>query len=52
MDRRDYVIPDDAKKLAIPALRHRARLRPEAEMDGMTPEDVINKSLTEVTVPK
>ena len=52
MERRDYVIPDDVKKLVIPALRHRARLRPEAEMDGLLPEDVINKALTEVAVPK
>ncbi|MFC1951169.1 AAA family ATPase [Chloroflexota bacterium] len=52
MDRRDYVIPDDVKKLVIPTLRHRSRLRPEAEMEGLTPEDVINKAISEVAVPK
>jgi len=52
MDKREYVIPDDVKKLVIPTLRHRARLRPEAEMDGVIAEDIINKILVEVAVPK
>ena len=52
MDKRDYVIPDDVKRLAIPALKHRMQLRPEAEMNGSTPEELINKTLSEVAVPK
>ena len=39
---RDYVIPDDVKALALPTLRHRVQLRPEAEMEGVTADSVIN----------
>ncbi|MFR9757899.1 AAA family ATPase [Streptomyces sp. TR06-5] len=49
---RDYVIPDDVKALALPALRHRVRLRPEAEMEGVTPDSVIRSVLAHVTVPR
>lgn len=52
LDKREYVIPDDLKRLIVPTLRHRVRLRPEAEMDGVIPEDIINKVLEEVAVPK
>ena len=49
---RDYVIPDDVKRLLIPALTHRLRISAEAEMDNVTPEAVINQIATEVPVPK
>ncbi|MFF5790018.1 AAA family ATPase [Streptomyces sp. NPDC012693] len=49
---RDYVTPDDVKALALPALRHRIHLRPEAEMEGVTPDSVINSILTHVPVPR
>ncbi|MFP3992045.1 MoxR family ATPase [Streptomyces sp. E11-3] len=49
---RDYVIPDDVKALALPALRHRVQLRPEAEMEGVTPDSVINAILANVPVPR
>ncbi|MFJ6700828.1 AAA family ATPase [Streptomyces sp. NPDC091272] len=49
---RDYVIPDDVKALALPALRHRVQLRPEAEMEGVTPDSVITSVLTHVPVPR
>ncbi|MFC1978770.1 AAA family ATPase [Chloroflexota bacterium] len=52
IDKREYVIPDDVKRLVIPTMRHRIRLRPEAEMDGVIPEDIISKVLEEVVVPK
>ncbi|MFC1999051.1 AAA family ATPase [Chloroflexota bacterium] len=52
MSEREYAIPDDVKKLVVPALRHRLHLRPEAEMDGVMPEDILNKILEEVAVPK
>ena len=52
LDKREYVIPDDLKRLIVPTLRHRVRLRPEAEMDGVIPEDIINKVFEEVAVPK
>ncbi|WP_093782058.1 MoxR family ATPase [Streptomyces sp. yr375] len=49
---RDYVIPDDVKALALPTLRHRVQLRPEAEMEGVTADSVITAILTHVPVPR
>ncbi|MEW1692453.1 MoxR family ATPase [Streptomyces sp. NPDC091265] len=49
---RDYVIPDDVKALALPTLRHRIQLRPEAEMEGVTPDSVITAVLAQVPVPR
>lgn len=49
---RDYVIPDDVKALALPTLRHRVQLRPEAEMEGVTTDSVINAILAHVPVPR
>ncbi len=49
---RDYVIPDDVKALARPALRHRLQLRPEAELEGVTPEGVLDGLLSAVPVPR
>ncbi|MFD8840595.1 AAA family ATPase [Streptomyces griseofuscus] len=49
---RDYVIPDDVKALALPTLRHRVQLRPEAEMEGVTADSVINAVLAHVPVPR
>jgi MoxR-like ATPase len=49
---RDYVTPDDVKALARPALRHRVELRPEAELEGVTPEAVLDGVLGSVPVPR
>ncbi|MFF8634287.1 AAA family ATPase [Streptomyces pilosus] len=49
---RDYVTPDDVKALALPTLRHRVQLRPEAEMEGVTADSVINAVLAHVPVPR
>ena len=49
---RDYVIPDDVKALARPTLRHRIQLRPEAELEGVTPEGVLDGVLAAVPVPR
>ncbi|WP_327236371.1 MoxR family ATPase [Streptomyces sp. NBC_01317] len=49
---RDYVIPDDVKALALPTLRHRVHLRPEAEMEGVTADSVITAILAHVPVPR
>lgn len=49
---RNYVIPDDIKALALPVLRHRIQLRPEAEIEGLTPDDVLNRLLEQQTVPR
>lgn len=49
---RDYVLPDDVKKLAPSVLIHRIRVKPEAEMEGVTPKTVVERVLKEVQVPK
>jgi MoxR-like ATPase len=49
---REYVIPDDVKALARPALRHRIQLRPEAELEGATPEGILDGLLSSVPVPR
>jgi len=49
---RDYVIPDDVKALARPALRHRVQLRPEAELEGASADGVLDGVLASVPVPR
>jgi MoxR-like ATPase len=49
---RDYVIPDDVKSAALPVLRHRLVLKPEAELEGLTPDQVLQDLLRTIEVPK
>ena len=49
---RDYVTPDDVKAVAAPVLRHRVILKPEAELDGLRPDDVIHRILGSLPVPR
>ena len=49
---RDYVTPDDVKALALPALRHRVELRPEAELEGVSADAVLDGILASVPVPR
>jgi MoxR-like ATPase len=48
---RNYVSPDDVKALAIPVLAHRIILTPDAEFDGIRPEQIIEQILMEIPVP-
>jgi len=52
LDGRNFVIPDDIKRLAAPVLRHRLILRPEAEIEGVTADRVVESTLAEVEVPR
>ncbi len=52
MDGRDYLLPDDIKAAAIPVLRHRLLLKPEADLEGLTTDQVIQQVLAAVEVPK
>jgi MoxR-like ATPase len=52
MDGRDYVIPDDVKAAARPVLRHRIILKPEADLEGITPDQILDEVLRAVEVPK
>ncbi len=49
---RDFVTPDDARRLAAPVLAHRLNLRPEVEIEGVTVSEVIQNLLTQVPVPR
>jgi MoxR-like ATPase len=49
---RRYVTPDDVKAVARPALRHRIRLRHEAELEGATADSVLDALLATVPTPR
>jgi MoxR-like ATPase len=49
---REYVIPDDVKRLASPALCHRVQLSPGAEIEGLTSQRVIAQILEQVPAPR
>ena len=49
---RDFVIPDDIKELAMPVLRHRVIMRPEAEIEGFGVEQVLQRILDAQVVPR
>jgi MoxR-like ATPase len=51
LDGRDFVTPDDVKAMAVPVLEHRLILRPEFEIEGMTPAETVGKILESVVVP-
>ncbi len=52
MDGRDYVVPEDVRRLSVQVLNHRLILKPEAELEGLTVERVVAKILGEVDCPK
>ena len=49
---RNFVIPDDVKDSALPVLRHRLILQPEAEIDGLTPDGAVGAVVGQVPVPR
>ncbi|MFW9768856.1 MAG: AAA family ATPase [Candidatus Thorarchaeota archaeon] len=52
MHGRDYVVPEDVRRLSVQTLNHRLVLKPEAELEGLTVERVVSKILGEVDCPK
>jgi MoxR-like ATPase len=52
MDGRTYLLPDDVKRAAPPVFRHRLILKPEADLDGLSPDQVTTDLLASVEVPK
>ncbi|MFL6299629.1 MAG: AAA family ATPase [Terriglobales bacterium] len=52
MDGRDYLIPDDLKRAVPPVLRHRMMLKPEAQLEGVTPDQVLTEVIKHVAVPR
>ena len=49
---RDFVTPDDVRVMAVPALAHRIVLRPEFELEALTPAEVIGRIVSEAPVPR
>jgi len=49
---RNFVTPEDVKKLAVAVLSHRIIMKPEAEMSGLTSADVVRQALDAVPVPR
>ena len=52
LDGRDFVTPDDIKKIALPALRHRIALAPDALLEGRKPDDLLTALLNSVAAPR
>ena len=51
IDGRDYVLPDDVKALALPALAHRVILSPQARLRDLAAENVVEEILNKMPVP-
>src|SRR5689334_6415313 len=52
LEGRDYIIPDDVKSSALPVLRHRVMMKPEAELEGLDSDRVLSEIVGSVEVPK
>lgn len=52
MEGRDFVTPDDVKKVTLPAMRHRIVLSPEMELEGIHTDRVLENILTKVEAPR
>ena len=52
VSKRDYVIPDDIKQVAVPALAHRVTLRPELWVRQVSSDEVVTKLLAAVPTPR
>jgi MoxR-like ATPase len=52
MSGRNFVIPDDVKRICLPVLRHRITLQPDAYVEGFTSDDILATVLERVEVPR
>jgi MoxR-like ATPase len=52
LEGRDYVTPDDVKKMALPALRHRIRPAPELELEGRDNDAILKGLLEKIDAPR
>ncbi len=52
MNGRDFVTPDDVKRIALPALRHRIALAPDALLEGRTTRDLLTAVIESVAAPR
>jgi len=52
LEGRSFLVPDDVKRAAVPVFRHRLILKPEADLEGLTADQVTADVLAAVEVPK
>ena len=52
MSGRDFVTPEDIKKVAVPVLHHRVIVTPEREMEGISSKEIINQIIETLEVPR
>jgi MoxR-like ATPase len=52
LEGRDYVLPEDVQEMFQPALRHRVKLDPAAEVEGLTADEALERTLRGVAVPR
>jgi len=52
LEGRSFVIPDDIKRVALPALRHRIALAPDALLEGRKPDDLLNAVIENTAAPR
>jgi MoxR-like ATPase len=52
LEGRPYIVPDDVKRAAAPVLRHRIRLKPEAELEGFDSDRILADILAATSVPR
>ena len=52
LEGRNFVTPDDVKRIALPALRHRIALAPDALLEGRTPNDLLAAVIDSVAAPR
>lgn len=52
MSGRNFITPDDVKRICRPVLRHRLTLQPDAYVEGFTTDDILNTALERVEVPR
>jgi MoxR-like ATPase len=52
LDGRGYVTPDDIKRIALPALRHRVALAPDALLEGRTTNELLAEVIETIPAPR
>ena len=52
LDGRGFATPDDVKRIALPSLRHRIALSPDAQLDGRTTNDILTEIIDAVAAPR
>jgi len=52
LDARDFVTPDDVKRFALPVLRHRVLLSPDAQLEGRKTDELLETMLDSVEAPR